>query len=707
MADTQGFPNSVLADATGNTPKVGDDLVVENRTIGSLDQAFSVCETLVNDWKKGILNSARITSKLNGERPYNQKRLDNAGKGWKTNISTGFLATECRKIVPRLFMPLKTAKYLTAASLPADYPDGAAKSAHFRQTITDAVRSWSKFNYYIRGLAREVATFGFGFNVWFDMIEWRPTLMRMDKGFVPQGTEIMEEPAFFMAKYDYKPEILLQLLRDSIDAGRTEWNKDNVVLALNSAIPPPVDATYPNARSYEDLMRQATWAYSYTKGAKVVRTFHLFAKETTGRVSHYVLVAETGGVPVSSSGQGTSSGQQRLLYENLDEFESMEQAVQTTVFDFGDGTVHGSWGAGQILYDLAAQVEKIRCDSMDNMRLNNKIKCQVPDAKNVNDVKLTVNDQMVIVSGAQFAGNTAAMTTDVQSYEQLDAKLTQISQQKIGAYVPPIPLQPSDIKASQINAAMMQEKELQEEILENWLIQWAMVIKAIQKRLCDPDNPDEVAQKTLSTLRQKLTDEEIQMHVEQNPVKSVMDYTEYKAQNRAVFARSVFGNPLYKQGELARVMAEGTGDEVFVTSILVPDGDNSEQIAAQRQQLIENSAMLSTGEGIPVVNTDNDWVHMQALKQPLSQALMNPGVKVPVAQAALQHYAAHYAQGVAKKKIPDDQINPEKSFIAEAQKLLQQHAATQQQQQQQQQLQAAVAEHQQAQYANRLGPPAQ
>lgn len=601
-------------------------------------------------------------------------------------------------------MPIKQAKYLTAAELPADYPDANAKNSHFRQTITDAVRGWPKFNYYIRGLAREVGTFGFGFNVWFDEYEWRPTLMRMDKGFVPQGTEIMEHPAFFMAKYDYKPEELLTLLKNGVEAGREEWKKDNVVLALNSAIPPPVDATYPNARSYEDLMRQATWAYSYTKGAKVVRSFHLFSQETTGRISHYILIAESGGVPVSSSGQGTATGDQRLLYENLDQYESMGDCVVPMVFDFGDGTVHGSWGAGQILYDLAAQVEKIRCDSMDNMRVNNKIKANVPEGKNVNDVKLTINDQMIIVSGAQFAGNQAAMTTDVQSYEELDMKLTQIAQQKIGAYVPPIPMQPSDVKAAQINAAMMQEKELQEEILENWLTQWAMVMRPITKRLCDPNNPDKVAQKTYATLKEKLTDEEIQMFVNQFPIKSVVDFTDYKAQQRAAFARSVLQNPLYNQTEVARVMAEGSGDERFVNSIMAPQGDQTAQITAQHDQLLENAA-LATGMNVPVLAKDNDWIHMQTMKQPLSQILTNPNAKPEVMAAGLQHYAAHYAQGVAKKGIPDDQINPEKAWISEAEKMMQQNVLTQQQKQSLLARQQALQQGQQPQPGLQQQPP--
>jgi hypothetical protein len=685
MTDSPG-PNQVLQDSTGNTPIVTDDLQVENRTISSVDQAFQVCETLVNDWKKGIITSARITAKINGERPYNQKKLEQNEKGWKTNISTGFLATECSKVTPRLFMPIKTAKYLTAAQLPPGYPDGEIKSQHFRQIITDTIRAWPKFNPFIRGLAREVGTFGFAFASWFDEYDWRPTLMRMDRGFVPQGTEITEEPVFFMAKYDYKPSELMALLRSSIEAGRDEWNKDNVVQAVNNAAPVPVDATYPNARSYEELIRQATWSFSYSKGAKVIRTWHLFAKETTGMVSHYILVSDTAG-GTTANAAGSPDQSKRLLYQYLDQYPTMNDAVNTMVFDYGDGTVHGSWGAGQILYDLAAQVEKIRCDSIDNMRNSNKMKLQVTDAKNVNDVQLTVNDTWMIVSGAQFAGVTAALPQNMEGYELLDAKLTQLAQQKIGAFVPPIPLQPSDIKAAQINAAMSKEKELQEALLENWLIQFAQIVQTITRRLCNPESPDPIAREVMGKLMQKLQPDEIDMLVKQFPVKSVMDFTEYKAQQRAAFAASCLNNPLFKQSALARVMAEGSGDESFIETIVLPEGDQTEVLTAQRQQKLENAAM-AIGQTVPVLPSDNDWVHMQTMKPDLGNMLMQPNMNTQLATIGLQHYASHWEQGVAKKQIPQEAINDEKSWIASAEKTI---AAHQQREQLQQQVQAAQA----------------
>jgi hypothetical protein len=339
----------------------------------------------------------------------------------------------------------------------------------------------------------------------------------------------------------------------------------------------------------------------------------------------------------------------------------MSEAVNCMVFDYGDGTIHGSWGAGQILYDLAAQVEKIRCDSIDNLRNSNKIKANVMEGKNVNDVKLLVNDTMMIVSGASYAGNTAALGQDVEGYELLDAKLSQLAQQKIGAFVPPIPLQPSDVKAAQVNAAMAQERELQESLLENWLIQCAYLFRNMTKRLTNFESPHDDAILTLKELTDKgITAEEIVL-LRDAPVQSVMDYTEYKAQQRAMFAAQVVGNTLFNQAVVARTMAAGAGDSRFVEEIVVKDGDQSDVIEAQQKQIMENAA-LATGQAVPVSPRDNDWVHMETMKQPLVQAV--EAEQIEIAKVGLDHFAAHYRQGVGKKTIPKDQINDTKAFIA-------------------------------------------
>lgn len=652
-------PDDSNSDNFGTTPEVNESLNNEVRSVSSVVQAYAIIETMVDDWEDGIKKAARITAKLNGERPYNQSSLKKAGKGHKTNISTRFLSTECNRVVPRFFMPLKTSRYLTAASLPANWPDGLRKTELFREAVTEKVRSWNKFNFFIRGLAREVGVFGFAYAVHFDEYGWKPTLVRMDRGFVPKGTEILDEPQFFVAKYDYRPDELLGLLRDAVENGRDEWKKDAVVNAINHAAPPDVEPTDENARSYEELLRQSATGYSYQKGVNLVETYHLFAKESSGKVSHYVVLSNQGSVNGAHKAEVMAGNQ--LLYENLDQYESMADVVQPMVFDYGDGTIHGSWGAGSILYDLAAMVEKIRCDSIDNLRNTNKIKANVTDSTKFNDVKLLVDDEMMVVSGATFAGNTAAIGQEVQGYEMLDQKLSMLAQQQIGSFIPPIPLQPSDIKATQINAAVAKERELQESLLENWLIQWAYLERTIVKRLCAKGSPDDEAKAFRKKLLEAgLTAEEIEKLAFESPIQSVMEFTEYKTQQKALFAANVLGNALFRQNVAARCMAAGAGDSRFVDEIVVPEGDQSEQMEAARLQLMENAAM-ALGQAVPVLPKDNDWVHMQTMKEGLLAAVESGNSAL--ARIALQHYAAHYEQGVAKKTIPKDQINEEKKII--------------------------------------------
>jgi hypothetical protein len=251
----------------------------------------------------------------------------------------------------------------------------------------------------------------------------------------------------------------------------------------------------------------------------------------------------------------------------------------------------------------------------------------------------------------------------------LDRKLSMLAQQKIGAFIPPIPVQPSDIKAAQVNAAMTQEKELQEALLENWLIQFAFVVLTITKRITNPETPDPEAQKAQADLLEKLTPEEIALLTNQFPVKSVMDFTEFKAQQRGTFASQVVNNPMFRQSAVARFMAEGAGDERFVDAIVLPEGDQTDSLSAARQQTMENTSM-EAGSPISVIPHDNDWAHMQALKPVIQANLTGPQPNAAAAKIQLQHYAAHWSQGVNKKTIPKDQINSEKQWISQAEKAI-------------------------------------
>jgi len=700
MPDSDAYTSASMGSGYGNSPEVdAAKMEADNRVVTSADQAVQLTETDIQDARKLIIAAKRITAKKQGAPPYDPAKLKAQLKSWKRNVSTRFLQKELSRAAARFYMPILTASTMTAAELPAGWPDGQRKTQFFRDTITQALRGWKKNDMFWRGLAGEITDFGYGFAAWTDPYEWRPHLVRMDRGFIPRGTEVMDDKlARFTLNWDYRPDELLKIVRKAVDSGSDNWNKDAVAMAVDHATLPSLPQNMTQLRKWEELIREQSWDYNYSRSQRVIKARHLFVLEYSGKVSHYILWPD-----------GPSDG--KLLYENLDAYGQTDDVVIPVVFGYGDGTIHGSWGAGQLLYDLAAQVEKIRCDSMDNLLNSNKVRLQVANAKDAASAQLVVNDTMIIATGAQFSQNVGGISGNPEGYMVLDDKMTQWAQEVVGSFLPPIPLRPSDIKAAQVNAAMQKEQEVQRDVLELWMKQVARIIGVMTKRMLNPDSDDEYAQAVRAKLLGddadwfdkmirvaagvaraipglkdrippapvRLTEEEIDVLVNQPVVQSVTDFTEWAATQRASFAASVQGNPMFNPTAVARYMAAGVPNAgaSFVDSIVVPEGDTTSITAATRQQQMENATMLITSQPVPVVITDNHVVHWDALVGPLQEAIM--GGAVGPATAGLEHLGAHYAAGVQQKTWPPERINADKSVLARLQRALEQKVQEQQQ----------------------------
>lgn len=673
-----------------------------DRVVNSTAQAYQVANTIIYDSREIVKKAAKITAKINGAPPRSRRELSDKAKNWQSNVSTGALATAVAKIPPRLWQPIKTARYLVANSLPEGTPNGNHKTEYFRRIITTAIRSWRKWPFTYQSLANEVSKYGSAFPTFFDKYDWRPNILRMDRGFVPVGAEIMDDNlGFFVVKWDYSPGELLTILKKSVDAGLEDWDKENTVAAINAATTPSRSSLLENSRAYEDLVRQGTQWLSFTKGVRKVETVHLFVQEADGKVSYYILLNnESGGSEGVGAGadveyENTGNG---LLYSKLDAFESIHDVTIPVVYEFGNGSIHGAQGAGHILYDMSVQIELSRNESFDNLKMSNRLKLQVPDAKDVNQVKMIVQDWAVYVSGAQYAGVQAALPMAVDGYIALDQFTTRLSDEKVGTYLPTYTAVSGDKTATQAQIEAQKEQETKDAILDNWLTQFSFLTHAMMRRLTDKDSPDDVAKSTREKLLEVLDSEEIELLRDSPPTQSIIEFTDVIAGRNAAFAASVRGNPYYDQFQVEQLLAESAVGQK-VASVILPPGEDENKIAeASRQQMIE---LTSIGDGapVPVVKTDNHYVHMNTMKPWISgklQAATAGDMSIlPGLTVALQHYDQHYNLGIELKAIPKDAINEEKGLIANWGKALQSLQERQQAQQKMAAIQAgqkAVAE---------------
>ncbi|MFB1500834.1 hypothetical protein [Thiocapsa sp. N5-Cardenillas] len=656
----------------GITPEVEDgtgaiELTPETQfAIADPAQAFAVATRLKQDWEKGISNQAVITAQLNGQRPRDPAILENLGRSWMPNINTGLLRIWCNSVAPRLWQPINTATTLTAAKLPEHWPNGIALTGMFRQKVTETIRGWRKWPWFVRQLTREVAIFGFGYAVHFDEYDWHPTFIRQDRGFIPGGFSVLdEELPLFAVWYDYQPFELLGFIREQRKRQTQGWNEPAVKRALKGAGPKSPDID--DERTYEEMVRQASIGWNYEKGFNVIKTVHLFSLDPDGSVSHHILL-ESDCQPVPQASNVDYNPESYFLFERRSQFKSMRDVVTIVSFDPDDGTIHGSWGAGQMLFDLAIEAEKAQNDALAGWKQASKVKTQTPDGKSADEVRLHVDDQMIVVEGATFAGNTAALSKDPKADEAIIDRFSAIARERVGSLIPPIPTQPSDIKAAQINAKMLEQREIQNQQYQVFLWQFGGVIDNIVRRLFRTDTINPEAKKLRKELLTKMEAKELEILIEQNQIESLMEFTQQASQARAAFAAAKGGNPYYNQKTLEIIQAESVGGRSFAEAILMPGDDSALERKQRWWQQQENTTMLVQVQPVQVQPDDQDWFHMLELRPVLEKITMDG--QASIAFVMVQHYSSHYVAGTVKGIIPKGRINAEKAFVAKVNRAL-------------------------------------
>jgi hypothetical protein len=646
-----------------SAPEVSSDLSVSDDSryaISTASQAIAVADQLRHDWEVGILAQATITAQLNGQRPRRDEDLEDLGKGWMPNMSVGWLRNECSRLPARFFMPILTAQYLTAAELPSGWPRAAQKQIYFWDEVSKAIRRWDCWDWFVSLLAREVSFFGFGFAAFLEEYEWRPVFIRQDRGFVPVGTSVTDAdgPPAFLADYDYQPWELLKLAQQAKDKGYVGWKYDAVAAAISSAQTKTNGAAQTEVRKFEELTREFSAGYCVEKGFRVIECQILFSRDADGTVTKQILTRN----PNKVDGREDEGADSRLLFERREYAKNMSDVVIPAVFDPDTGTIHGSWGAAQMLFDMSLEAE----NSFNDMRASTKqaamAHVQASASNTLDQVYISRSDYAMTIAGGTFAGNLAASSVDPTPYiKELEA-LTTAAREKIGNYIPPISLSPNDLKAAQINAKDREQQERREQALHMWLKQFARIVRTLIRRMVDPKSPDEESKKLVKRLLKQLTKEEIRLLADQPPIRTIYDFTEYAMNKRAMFAAEMRDDPYFNKKALRRTMSVAAGGPAWTESVMIPGDDITIEQEARRMQIGENGDMLN-GFQIQVLPQDEHWFHMVECRPFIESLIMQRG-DFKTAAIALAHYASHHIGAVNTQGMPKDAINPSTSFMA-------------------------------------------
>lgn len=625
MTTSATDPSSTGPDGTGgylNAKTVSPSGKVVRRTVTSTEQLKSIVTRLEQENIERTTKNSRIMSRYNAEAPYSPAEMTAQGTSWKSNFSTRPLASIVDRLAPRYVRAVQGMRFITNSKLRPHRKDAAKKSDLFRREVTSLLRGHRKWKSLLTQVAQENALFGYTVGATLDDVSWMPRTFKQDEFFVPMGTgQFADDAQVVVLREDCLPSELFSRIEDKEIAEDAGWDVEAAVKAINSAQPTsPNDDMQNSYRSYQDLMRDGSFAYAHSGGATSVKLWHVLVTETTGKVTHYILAGKD----------------REPVFKRHDRYARMADCATFFTFQQGNGRIHGSLGVGRLAYNIASVVDRARCEVVDREQLASKILITC-DPKDLSRFKLTVMGSAAVI-GSDYQIVQQKIESGVESFIQLDRFLNGLLNETAGNVTPDSAnLQGERVTATAVNVVASREEELRDIRLERFIDAFSDMVSAIQRRLADPDvaEADVVVRDFRKRLLAKMPLEEFNELCECPASETIEDFTDDERQRLIIGLKEWANDPFVDQAKVRRRLADLQLGEEIATEILVQPEDPAIIAAAQRQQLLE-IPVLDKGAQVPVLPTDNHKQHWEVLKQAAAVAPSPEAV-----QAYLAHGQAH------------------------------------------------------------------
>lgn len=659
------------------------------RAIRDIEQAYSIAKRLIQDSAQRNAKAAAIARKYNDEQPWPPEKMKAAGQGWRHNRSTGFLSSMVKRIMPPYKQAIDSARVLTSSMLREQGNKADQKNEDFRVETTKTIRRWDGWHNFTHQLILENILYGYTAGCYTDEFEWKPIFCRQDEAFFPDGCpQDGQDVPLWLKTQDFMIHELAKKLEDPEISKAVGWNIDNLVISINEAQPVNrMKGTVEDERKYQDTIRESNLGQSYTEGVKAVKGYHLFVQEYNGKVSHILMDGRTG----------------KELMTRLDRFENMEECLSLFAIEVGNGKLHGSKGAGRVLYNTHVAIEQSRNLIADHLYLSSLVVLKAT-GKGKNAIAIKVQHPVAILA-EDYEIQQAKWEVNTEAFFALDRHMSQIAELQVGAFMPGQLLDSGGEKrtASEINYVASIEKQIREGLIARFWGQFMNLEYGMQKRLCSQDNilsamkiyRDEkskiriVSRKMwdflvaiqkiirgqpnvafkierdqgvnkegitlcLCLLRKGLSPEEIYELAQCPPNEVTQDMASQLAEGIAQVSAKYMGNPRVRQTALIRKDIAATVGNTIADELVIEEEDQTEVVEAVSKQLMEITTIMA-GEEMPASPRDFHEVHMDTIQEKVKNvmATLTPDAvnedSMAVADAILKHYDEHlnFALGAA------------------------------------------------------------
>lgn len=678
IPDASSTGTSAATISAPELTKNGDGLKLDAKSVKNAAQAFNICKGLESNNKQRALRAADMAQLHDGKPPKGASEEFQKAKSWEANFSSLWLAGIVGRVSQRFVNAIISQIYVTASSLPDNYPDAKTKTDSLRAGFTSLVRGWDGNTGFINAVAMETVLQGYAYAVFLDPHTWQPTFFKQEECLVPEkATQHARDLQFFAARRDFRLDKFIELFVNEKAAEDVGYDLKNCFEAASKAVmyDPRDDAATTIFRKFADMIDEGATGLAVTgSGERIVKTWLMFNREYDGKVSFWMLDRDTG----------------KQLRFSFKLFKRMQDVMAMFSFEAGNGCVHSSKGLGRKLAALATVKELFRCGIVDNSRMGGMMLVGVNGAD-----KSKFAPQMmapfILVDSSVDIKNAVQFQVSAEGYQIIDTLIDSWAEQAVGAYLAAQITDKGRTERTATEASIdsRRENEAADIMIRRCLDQDSNRIQMQQFRVCseanlkkarriyekmvtDPDAkpedlfPDDIDEASLmrflvGKMEEKMTDDEIDTW-SKSPASAFAHVTEAAVQRGITAAKQKYsGNPNIDQGALDYSDLEGLVGADMAKKLFIPKANEVLGIEAARKQQTETFVMSGSQLPIEVSPRDNHLVEganvVEFLTNAMSPLLSKPNPTPQILKAAelnLNHLGSHlqFAASTDLRKSP-------------------------------------------------------
>lgn len=647
MPETQTQDYTADGQADVNSPEISESGKIENKAISSAYQALAIARTFQRDDEKRDLMRARVLAAYNGEAPFCEDELIAAAQAYRCNVSFGFMEGSIgRGTVPYNDL-VSDNQYV--ANIKGDLPESRLNI--IRNELTQIIDKWGEWQKFTSRLINDLVLNGWNNAIFPSTYDPWPVFISQKHGFVHEMTpNSVKDLDVFVWKKDYLIHELYAKIQDEKAAKAAGWNIDNARKALEQAAPQYLipDQREGGFTKFQEILRGGT-LYASMVGGKIIKTYHVFAAELNGEVSHWI-VLDDGQLETQNAYNPQDPALDNIeLFKKEDRFKRMEDILVYFDLEPGDGLWHGSRGLGRRLYNTHRAIDKERCAIIDQSHLQGLALIQVADQSSQEDFTFVVAGPFAVIPPGVTV-QPSGFPTIPSTVFQADALLSATSEQRVGDVMPSAQAYDTNSSKTATQAKIEEGRKaaISKSNLQRFLDPLSALMSIMVRRLLMKNSPDPYAKEFQARLKaQGFTQDELEKIAGARSTGRIDQITGNDAQAMQVVFAEFRGDPDVPQKDLKRRRISsllGPKD----AEDLVPDSEDIIQKGeAERQQKAEISSLLA---GIPLeaLAPDNHKYHLPIILEWLSAQLEGlekngQGAELTMLEEGTKHAADHLA----------------------------------------------------------------